>query len=132
MMTIGKLAKAANVSVGTVRFYVEKHLLQTPQKKGGFHYYPNSAITKIKFIKRVQDLGFTLEEIKELLEITVRDDSLCNDVLLQTEKKIDEIDKKISDLKRMKKSLKGIASCCDSREMPLGDCPILDCFIDLE
>ncbi|OIQ15545.1 MAG: hypothetical protein BM556_18065 [Bacteriovorax sp. MedPE-SWde] len=129
-LTIGKLATASNVSVETIRFYERKELIKQPEKQGGFRYYPTDLIKKIWFIKRSQELGFTLKEVKELLELTVKKKSRCNDILIRTETKIDEINEKIKDLKRMKKSLEGLAKCCDSREMPLSDCPVLDCFID--
>lgn len=131
-LTIGKLADAAKVGVETIRFYERKGLIKQPQKQGGFRYYPPSLIKKIWFIKRSQELGFTLNEAKELLELTVKKESRCNDILSKTEVKISEIDEKIKDLKRMKKSLKGLANCCESRDMPLSECPVLDCFIDID
>jgi MerR family mercuric resistance operon transcriptional regulator len=128
-LTIGKLAKASEVNVETVRFYERKGILKQPKKLGAFRYYPEEYITRIRFIKRSQELGFTLKETKELLDLKIKNQSKCSDVLNKTEEKIQEINQKINDLKKMKKSLEGLASCCVDMNQPLSDCPILDCFI---
>ena len=129
-MTIGKLANQANVNVETVRFYERKGLLNQPAKSGSFRYYPHDYITRIKFIKRSQELGFTLKETADLLDLNLVKQSKCSDVLARTELKIKEIDEKIKDLKNMKKSLKGLANCCEDTSIPLSECPILECFIE--
>ena len=127
-ITIGKLAQLAEVGVETIRFYERKGLIKQPAKRRGFRYYPPEFITRIKFIKRSQELGFTLKESQELLELRVRSQAKCEDVLVKTEAKIQEIDAKIRDLKNMKKYLKKLADCCVNREIPLSECPILECF----
>ena len=129
-LTIGKLAAAAGVGVETIRFYERKELLEQPEKIGGFRKYPMSYVDRIKFIKRSQLLGFTLSEVKELLELTLKETSQCRDVLEKTESKITEIEKKIRDLEAMKASLKSLANCCEDKTIALSDCPILDCFMD--
>lgn len=68
-MTIGKLARAAEVGVETVRYYQRRRLLAVPQSAGGLRRYPIATIDRIRFIKRSQDLGFSLEEIRELLRL---------------------------------------------------------------
>lgn len=128
-MTIGTLATESEVNVETIRFYERKGILKQPKKAGGFRYYPKEYITRIQFIKRSQELGFTLAETKELLDLKIKNQSKCGDVLAKTKEKIDEIENKIRDLNKMKKSLEGFASCCIDNEQPLSDCPILDCFI---
>lgn len=129
-LTIGKLAKAAEVGVETIRFYERKGLLTQPEKVGGFRYYSSDLVTKIRFIKRSQQLGFTLSETKELLELSVQSTSQCKDILLKTEQKLREIDEKMKDLKRMKDSLSSLANCCEDKTIPLSECPILDCFFE--
>ena len=128
-LTIGKLADASDVNVETIRFYERKGILKQTKKQGAFRYYPKEYITRIRFIKRSQELGFTLKEAKELLDLKIKNQSKCSDVLSKTEEKIQEINQKISDLKKMKKSLQGLASCCVDTNQPLSDCPILECFI---
>lgn len=128
-LTIGKLASASSVNVETIRFYERKGILKQPRKAGAFRYYPENYIHRIRFIKRSQELGFTLSETKELLDLRIKNQSKCSDVLKKTESKINEIDQKIKDLKKMKKSLEGLANCCEDPNIPLSECPILDCFM---
>lgn len=129
-LTIGKLAMASQVNVETIRFYERKGILKQPKKQGAFRKYPDEYITRIRFIKRSQELGFTLKETKELLDLKIKNQSKCSDVLSKTEIKIEEINQKISDLKKMKQSLQALASCCEDINQPLSDCPILECFIN--
>ena len=130
VLTIGKLASASNVSVETIRFYERKGILKQPSRVGTFRHYPNDYITRISFIKRAQELGFTLKETKELLDLKIKKHTKCSDVLSKTEEKIQEIEQKIMDLKKMKKSLQGLALCCVDSDQPLSECPILDCFLE--
>lgn len=129
LLTIGKLAVASNVNVETIRFYERKGMIKQPSKIGSFRYYSKEYITRIQFIKRSQELGFTLKETKDLLDLKIKNQSKCSDVLSRTEIKISEIDQKIKDLTKMKKSLQALANCCVDSEQPLSDCPILECFI---
>lgn len=129
-LTIGKLASKALVNVETIRFYERKGILVQPKKQGSFRYYPQEYIKRIRFIKRSQELGFTLSETADLLNLKLKSKSTCDDVLKKTEEKILEIEEKIKDLKNMKKSLKGLANCCDDKDIPLSECPILDCFME--
>ncbi len=129
-ITIGKLAAAANVNIETIRFYERKGVLKQPNKLGHFRYYPEEYITRIRFIKRSQELGFSLKETVDLLELKIKDQAKCSDVLTKAEEKISEIDKKIKDLKQMRKSLKDLANCCEDKSIPLSDCPVLECFIN--
>lgn len=128
-ITIGKLASASGVSVETIRFYERKGILKQPRKQGAFRHYPDEYIARVQFIKRSQELGFTLKESKELLDLRIKNQSKCSDVLSKAEEKILEIDQKIKDLKRMKKSLQGLANCCEDTSLPLSECPILECFM---
>lgn len=131
-LTIGKLAKQANVSVETIRFYERRGLLKQPRNSTGFRKYPTDYINRIQFIKKSQDLGFTLNESKELLELKLQSKAKCSDVLDRTQEKISEINQKIADLKKMKKSLEKLANCCLDKSIPLSNCPILDEFLKVE
>jgi len=128
-MTIGKLAEKSRVNVETVRFYERRGILQQPKKLGTFRVYPAEYVAKIQFVKRAQELGFTLRETTELLELRIQDQAKCQDILDRTEEKIRQIDSKINDLKRMKRSLMALADCCEDKETLLSDCPVLDCFM---
>jgi MerR family mercuric resistance operon transcriptional regulator len=128
-LTIGVLAKQAGVGIETVKFYERRALLPKPAKPlGGFRTYPPDFADRIKFIKRAQELGFTLREVQELLKLKVEKTATCNNVMKRAENKIFEIDLKIKDLKKMKRSLEGIRDCCEDGTKTLSDCPILDCF----
>jgi len=77
-MTIGKLAKRAGVGVETIRFYERKGLLpEPPRRYSGYREYPESAIDRVRFIRRAKELGFTLKEIGELLELRIRPGTTC-------------------------------------------------------
>ena len=84
--------------------------------------------SKLK-LKDLKAKGYYQETPKDLLDLKIKNQSKCSDVLSKTEEKIQEIKKKISDLNKMKKSLEGLANCCVDRDQPLSDCPILDCFM---
>ena len=126
--TIGKLALAAGVGVETVRFYERKGLIKRPSVKEGFRQYAEEDAKRIRFIKRSQDLGFTLKEIKGLFELNANPRAVCSDVGIQTDAKLKEIEKKIGDLRRMKKSLKELSDACGDGREALARCQILNCF----
>lgn len=130
IFTIGKLAGASGVGVETIRFYEKKGILKQPKQKGTFRHYPDEYVARIRFIKKSQELGFTLNEAKELLDLKIKNHATCNDVLSKTEEKIIEVKQKIKDLRKIKKSLEELANCCIDTNQPLSDCPILECFMD--
>lgn len=128
-MTIGILAKRSDVTVETVKFYEKEGLLPKPAKpSSGFRTYPEDYVSRISFIKRAQELGFTLREVKELFKLKVDNKATCGQVMKKTDAKIAEVDRKIKDLKQMRKSLLQIRDCCDDGTKTLTECPILDCF----
>jgi len=128
-LTIGTLAKKSGVGVETVKFYHRQGLLPKPVKpQGGFRHYPEEDIARIRFIKRAQDIGFTLREVKELLKLKIDKKATCGQVMKKADEKILEVDQKIKDLQQMKKSLKQIRKCCEDGTLTLTECPILECF----
>ncbi len=126
--TIGQLAKASGVGVETIRFYELKGLIKQPKAYSGYRKYPSDDVLKIKFIKRTQKLGFTLAEAKELLNLRVSSTAKCKDVREQTKNKLSQIEKKIKDLQKMKRSLKSLIEVCNQEEKSVSECPILDHF----
>jgi len=128
-MTIGLLAKRSDVTVETVKFYEKEGILPKPQKpSSGFRSYPEDYVSRILFIKRAQELGFTLREVKELLKLKVDKKATCGQVMKKADEKIVEVEQKIKDLQQMKKSLKQIRECCEDGTQTLTECPILECF----
>lgn len=127
-LTIGKLAELANVGVETVRFYQRKGLLREPKAHGGFRIYAEKDAQRITFIKKAQELGFTLSEIKDLLELNTRPRMTCGAVKSKTEAKIKEIESKINHLQEMKSSLEKLACACDAGQDQIRQFKVQECF----
>jgi len=122
-LSIGSLAKTADVNVETIRYYQRRGLLDEPSKPlGGHRRYTASAATRVRFIKRAQLLGFTLEEIKDLL--LLEDDQSCREARLLAERKLNLIEERITDLTRMRRVLKGLIAECAEGGRPRS-CPII-------
>ncbi|QDK42378.1 hypothetical protein DOM21_13175 [Bacteriovorax stolpii] len=127
-ITIGKLAEMSGVGVETVRFYQRKELLREPKTSSGFRTYNEEDAQRIIFIKRAQDLGFTLSEVKELLELNTKPRMTCSSVKVKTTAKIKEIEEKIADLNRMKASLEKLACACDLEQDNIKQYKVQECF----
>ncbi len=106
-LTIGKLAKETNVNIETVRYYERIGLIPEPPRgtSSGYRQYPMQVVSRIKFIKRAQSLGFSLKEINDILTIRYKPDSSFNDIKNKIETKLEEIDEIIKGLHEMKKAL---------------------------
>lgn len=128
-MTIGKLAKAAGVGVETIRFYERKGIVRKPQRReSGFRLYDAEEALRVRFVKRAQELGFTLREIKELLDLQSKRKMTGGQVKAKAEEKIAEIRKKVADLKQMEISLSELSRVCGQGEQAIRECKIFDCF----
>lgn len=111
-LTIGRLAKAANVNIETIRHYQRKELIVEPEKPlGGFRHYPMNSVDRIRFIKRAQQLGFSLEEIRQLLTLG---DHRCADVQTLAKEKRDKIKHQIAGLLTIQSALDELISTCHS------------------
>lgn len=130
--TIGKLAKACGVKTDTVRYYERLGLLALPERtESGYRKYNQESINRLNFVRRAQALGFTLEEIMELLELSEKSEADCGDIRECAGQKIKEIEKKILDLKRMKKGLAELSEYCPGKGRPLSECGILNHFHEM-
>lgn len=129
-LTIGKLAELAGVGVETIRFYQRKELLREPKATTGFRTYAEEDAQRIIFIKKAQDLGFTLSEVKELLELNTKPRVTCGNVKIKTTMKIKEIDEKIANLERMRASLEKLAMACDASQDKIRQFKVQECFDD--
>ncbi|EMI20428.1 MerR family transcriptional regulator [Rhodopirellula maiorica SM1] len=124
-MMIGKLAKAANVNVETIRFYERRGLLHRPDPiKTTFREYPPEAVDRIRFIKRAKDLGFTLSEISDLLQLEQKTGASRREVKTLAESKLTIIRGKIADLQRIESTLSELVVQCSGRGS-LSGCPII-------
>ena len=125
-LSTSQLAKGANVNIETIRYYERRGLLPEPKRReSGYREYSEDDVSRIKFIKRAQELGFTLKEISELLALRVDAKTTCNKVKKQAEAKIVDIEEKIRLLKKMKAALGKLASSCKDHD-PRHGCPILE------
>ena len=125
-LTIGRLAKEAGLGIETVRFYERQGLIEPPPRTdSNYRIYPEEEITRLKFIKRAKNLGFTLNEIKELLALRHDPHATKADVKNRTRVKIEDVTKKIRDLTRIKEALEHLYNACDGHG-PLDECPILE------
>ena len=125
-LTIGKVAKSAGLGIETVRFYEREGLIEPlTRTDSNYRLYSEEGIIRLRFIKRAKALGFSLKEIRELLLLRVDPGASKADVKEQVEAKIDDIKKKIKDLKQIQKTLETLDSCCDGRGSTV-DCPILE------
>jgi len=125
-LTIGQLARAAGVGVETVRFYERGGLLPAPARRhSGYRQYPQDAVRRVRFIRRAKDLGFTLKEIGELLDLRVDRRRGCADVRALARAKIADVDAKMNDLARIRAALDRLARACRGTG-PTSKCPILE------
>jgi MerR family mercuric resistance operon transcriptional regulator len=123
-LTIGKLAAKGGVGVETVRYYQRRGLLETPTRDGGIRRYGSQDLRRLHFIRQAQAAGFTLEEVRELLELDASDDRARARDLAMT--RVAALDEKIADLTRARDALRRLARDCS--EGGSGPCPILRSF----
>lgn len=125
-MTIGEIAAESRVNIQTVRYYERRGLLATPERTpAGYRKYSRDVVLRIRFIKRAQELGFTLEEIAELLALRVRHGEACGEVRRRAKVKIAVVQQKLRELERLKGALERLVEAC-RRRAPTAECPILE------
>ena len=121
--TIGQIAAAASVHIETIRYYQRLGIIAEPLRPpGGIRRYDDAVIARLRFIKRAQELGFSLDEVRNLL--TLEDGKSCRETRLMAEKKLVVIEKRIADLARMRKTLNALIAACVSGNRP-PSCPII-------
>lgn len=123
-LTIGKLAAAGQVSVDTIRFYQRRGLLPTPTRDTGFRRYGSEDVRRLRFIRQAQAAGFTLEEIRQLLDLDATDDRAR--AWEMAKERVAELEAKIAELQLARDALKRLAQDCASERA--GPCPILASF----
>ena len=137
LLTIGKLAAAADVTVETVRYYQRRGLIDEPARPAqGFRIYPQKTLEHIQFIKRAKGLGFSLSEIADLLKLGTKQatqlntrNGHCSDIRAHAESKRDKINQQIHNLELLRDSLdKLILSCHSSKNEQA--CPIIESLLE--
>ncbi len=125
-LTIGQVAKQATVHIETLRYYERRGLVARPRRStANYRLYPAETVRHVRFVKRAQELGFSLKEIKELLTLRAGSKARCGEVKERASAKIDDIDRKIRSLTAMRKALAKLVAECTGRG-PFSECPILD------
>lgn len=125
-LTIGQLAKNAGVNVETIRYYERRRLIpEPPRRESGYRQYTADFVVRIQFIKRAQELGFSLNEIAELLALRIDSETTCSEVRRRAENKIANIEGKIQTLQKMKHALEALVVVCNENGTT-GECPILE------
>ena len=120
-----QLAAQAHVNVTTIRFYERRGLLPEPSRReSGYRRYPVGAVQRIHFIKRAQELGFTLEQIRELLALDESETTTCADVRHRAEQHLADVRQKFRMLGRMEKVLTSLVEQCPGEGIAT-ECPIL-------
>jgi len=124
-LMIGQVASQTGVGIETIRFYERQGLLDPPTRRAsGYREYDEEVLTRIRFIRRGKELGFSLGEIDELLKLRVNPDA-CAETKRRVDGKIEQIDEKIRDLQRVCGALSDLAASCGESEES-SQCPILE------
>ena len=123
-MKIGEIAKRSGIGIETIRYYEREGLLQEPERRpSGYRQYDVSTVERLEYIRRSKELGFTLAEIRGLLELSFAQ-SNCDCIRQRAEAKITEIEEKIGNLQQMKRSLSKIVKRCEIKNLT-DDCPLV-------
>ncbi len=127
-LSIGEVAKKSNVNIETIRYYERRGLIsEPPRSESGYRIFPLETVERIKFIKRSQELGFSLDEIEKLLAITEDEEHFDSKEILDfTTQKIRDIEFKIHDLEKMKVALEDLSAQCPGSGNLICKCPIVE------
>lgn len=127
--TIGTLSKLTGCNIETIRYYERVGLLPDPPRtEGGHRLYGEAQVKRLAFIRRSRELGFSIEEVRELLELVDGKRYTCDEVHALTLDHLDDVKKKMADLRRMERVLKNMAAQCSGGKVP--ECPIIDALFE--
>jgi Cu(I)-responsive transcriptional regulator len=128
-LTIGRLSEATGVKVETIRYYERAGLIAPPARTAGnYRAYAPGDLERLRFIRRTRDLGFTLEEVRAMLDLAAQRDHSCGTIDAIATTHLDEVDRKIADLQGLRRELSAIISSCAGGTM--GECRILEAFAE--
>lgn len=129
-LTIGAVAKRVGVNIDTIRFYEREGLLPEPVRRAsGYRSYDEGAVRQLRFIRRAKDLGFTLEEIRDLLALSADRQRGVKAVKKRAEERLAAIDARIAELTRVRDGLEELIEACPGHGSP-DQCPILRALSD--
>ena len=116
-MKIGEIAKRSGIGIETIRYYEREGLLPEPERRpSGYRQYDESTVERLEYIRRAKELGFTLAEIRELLELSFAAHAGCDHIRQRAEAKVADIEGKIRSLQQMKRSLGKIVAALPDEE----------------
>jgi MerR family mercuric resistance operon transcriptional regulator len=123
--SIGALAKDSGVNIETIRYYERIGVMpKPPRSAGGYRLYAADHLKRLTFVRRGRELGFSLDELRDLLQLVDGHDYSCAEVRALTLDHVAAIRRKIADLRRLEKTMTGIAAQCSGKRIP--ECPIID------
>ena len=126
MMTIGQLSKAVNVPTSTVRYYERTGLLNpTARTDGNYRMYGSEALERLRFIRAAQGVGFTLEDVSELLQFRNDDADPCGEVQGIIGERLVELDERIADMRHLRTVMKSYLKRCRADHED-GHCEVID------
>ncbi|MAT59402.1 MAG: hypothetical protein CMF23_15625 [Ignavibacteriae bacterium] len=124
---VGEIAEKIGVNIETLRYYEKIKIMPKPKRmESRYRIYDELDLKRLLFIKRAKELGFTLKEIKELLNIKIESTATCGDVKHLAENKLTDIEERIKDLKSIKNVLVKLVNQCVCEELSTDECPILE------
>ena len=128
-LTIGALSKRAGVNIETIRFYERIGILpKPPRSEGGHRIYAHDHLMRLGFVRRSRELGFSLDEIRGLLRLVDGGRYTCAEVKAITLDHLADVRRKITDLRRLERTLAGVAGKCRGGKVP--DCPVIEALFD--
>lgn len=130
--TIGELARFAGVNIQTIRYYEKRGLVEPTARSGaGYRLYEKKVLKRLRFIRSAKGLGFTLKEIKGLLDLRIESAEDCDIAKEKVEAKLKTVEQRIDALDSVKRILVELMEACDRRQ-PTDECPILRAIEDTE
>ena len=125
-LSIGALGKATSIKVVTIRYYEQVGLLPMPPRtEGNYRSYSRDHMRRLQFIRRCRDLGFTLDQVRDLLHLSSRENQECSEVDRITAQHLVDIEQKLSDLRRLADELRRLSNCCKGNGL-IADCRIIE------
>jgi MerR family mercuric resistance operon transcriptional regulator len=130
-LTIGALSKRTAVNIETIRFYERANILpKPPRSAGGHRVYGEDHVKRLSFVHRSRKLGFSLDEVRALLQIVDGGRYTCSEVKAITLDHLEDVRRKIADLRRLERTLADVAGKCRGGKVP--DCPVIDALFDAQ
>jgi MerR family copper efflux transcriptional regulator len=129
-LRIGQLAALSGLTIDTIRFYEKQGLIPSPRRsRSNYRVYDQQAVSRLVFIRKARDLGFTLQEIAQLLALSEDREAGAGDVKERAQDKLADLDRRIAEMQRMRASLEKLVHAC-SGHGPRENCPILAALTD--